>query len=58
MLRFENQVARAVRAGETVQYEVIPLYRGAEPVPVAVTLHAEGSQGFQLWVTVLNKGSP
>jgi hypothetical protein len=58
MRSFETMVRRAVEAGEVVQYHVTPLYRGAEPVPVAVTLQAEGSGGFHLHVTVLNKASP
>jgi hypothetical protein len=55
MLRFENQVRRAVEAGETVRYTVTPIYRGAEAIPRAVTLSARGSGGFRLDVSVLNK---
>ena len=33
MRGFEQQVANAVRAGQTVRYEVIPIYRGSELVP-------------------------
>jgi hypothetical protein len=55
MRDFEAQVANAVRAGQTVRYEVVPIYRGAELMPRAVTLRAAGSGGFRLDVTVLNK---
>jgi hypothetical protein len=58
MRDFEAQVANAVRAGQTVRYEVVPIYRGSELVPRAVTLRAAGSGGFRLDVTVLNKGLP
>jgi filamentous hemagglutinin len=58
MRDFEAQVANAVRAGQTVRYEVVPIYRGTELVPRAVTLRAAGSGGFRLDVTVLNKPLP
>ena len=58
MRDFEAQVASAVRAGQTVKYEVIPIYRGSELVPRAVTLRAAGNNGFNLNVTVLNKPLP
>jgi hypothetical protein len=54
MSGFERAVANAVRAGETVRYEVVPIYRGSELVPRAVTLRATGSGGFNLHVTILN----
>ena len=53
--RLEQQVANAVRAGETVQYTVQPIYRGAELIPRAFTLRATGSGGFRLHVSILNK---
>ena len=58
MRDFEAQVANAVRGGQTVRYEVVPIYRGAELVPRGVTLRAAGSGGFRLDVTVLNKPLP
>jgi hypothetical protein len=58
MRDFEAQVASAVRSGQTVKYEVTPIYRGTELVPRAVTLRAAGSGGFRLDVTVLNKPLP
>jgi hypothetical protein len=58
MSSFERQVARAVEAGQTVRYEVVPIYRGTELVPRAVTMRATGSGGFRLDVTVLNKPRP
>ena len=58
MRDFEAQVANAVRGGQTVRYEVVPIYRGAELVPRGVTLRAAGNGGFRLDVTVLNKPLP
>ena len=56
MRGFENRVRAAVEAGETVRYTVVPIYRGTEAIPRAVTLTARGSRGFRLGVSVLNKG--
>jgi hypothetical protein len=55
MRGFEQQVANAVRAGQTVRYEVVPIYRGSELIPRGVTLRATGDGGLRLHVTVLNK---
>jgi hypothetical protein len=55
MRGFEQQVAGAVRAGETVKYTVTPIYRGTELIPRAFTLRASGSGGFNLHVSILNK---
>ena len=44
--------------GQTVRYQVTPVYRESELVPRAVTLSARGSGGFRLNVTVLNKPKP
>jgi hypothetical protein len=55
MRGFEQQVANAVRAGETVKYTVTPIYRGTELIPRAFTLRATGNGGFNLHVSILNK---
>jgi hypothetical protein len=55
MRGFEQQVANAVRSGQTVRYEVVPIFRGSELIPRAITLRATGDGGFRLLVTVLNK---
>jgi hypothetical protein len=55
MRGFEQQVANAVRAGQTVRYEVVPIYRGSELIPRGVTLRATGDGGLRLHVTVLNR---
>ena len=55
MRGFEQQVANAVRAGETVNYTVTPIYRGSELIPRAFTLRASGSGGFRLHVSILNR---
>ena len=44
MSGFERQIARAVEGGQTVRYQVTPIYRGSELVPRAVTLSARGSR--------------
>jgi hypothetical protein len=55
MRGFEQQVANAVRGGQTVRYEVVPIYRGSELIPRGITLRAVGDGGFRLHVTVLNR---
>lgn len=55
MRGFEQQVANAVRGGQVVRYEAVPIYRGTEAIPRAVTLRATGDGGFRLNVTVLNR---
>ena len=55
MRGFEQQIARAVEAGEQVDLTVQPIYRGSELVPRAITLSARGANGFRLDVTLLNQ---
>jgi RHS repeat-associated protein len=55
MSKFEGQVAAAVRSGETVWYRATPIYRGAEGMPYAITLEAQGSGGFSLGVSIFNR---
>jgi DNA/RNA non-specific endonuclease/Bacterial TSP3 repeat len=55
MRGFEQQVANAVRSGQTVRYEVVPVYRGSELIPRGITLRATGDGGFRLHATVLNR---
>jgi hypothetical protein len=54
MRGYENRVRKAVEAGEAVEYSVIPIYRGIQDMPIAVTLHAKGSKGFFVAITILN----
>jgi RHS repeat-associated protein len=54
MRGYEDMIYRAVAGGESVFYEVTPVYSGANRIPVGITLSAEGSGGFQLHVSVLN----
>jgi hypothetical protein len=56
MRDYETTVAEAVRAGETVRYNVRPIYpspsyRGA---PSAIRITASGDRGFRLQVTIVN----
>ncbi len=55
MSSFERQVRKAVEAGETINYSVAPIYKGNQLIPSGVTLNANGSEGFQLDVTILNR---
>jgi DNA/RNA non-specific endonuclease/Bacterial TSP3 repeat len=55
MRDFEQSVANAVRGGQSVRYEVVPIYRGSELIPRGITLRATGNGGFRLHVTVLNR---
>jgi DNA-entry nuclease len=54
MVGIENEIRRRVELGETIDYLVIPIYRGDELVPVGFTIRAEGSNGFSLFETVRN----
>ena len=56
MRDYESAVAEAVRAGQTVSYNVRPIYpnpsyRGA---PSAIRISAIGDRGFRLQVTLAN----
>lgn len=56
MRDYENEIAAAVEAGETIRYQVQPLYERPDDsgLPRAVRLRAEGDQGFRLDVEVEN----
>ena len=56
MRAFEKKVADAVRGGQTVRYQVTPIYRGSDPIARGITLRAvgNGSKPINLHVTVLN----
>jgi LysM repeat protein len=54
MRGFEGQVRSAVEAGQVVQYSSVPIYHGNNLIPKGVTLIGNGSNGFDLAVTVLN----
>jgi len=56
MSGFEAAVRTALAAGQTVDYSVTPIYRGASLVPAGITIRAIGSGGLELVVTVLNRG--
>ncbi|GAA1542659.1 hypothetical protein GCM10009730_59630 [Streptomyces albidochromogenes] len=47
MRHIENQVRKAVEAGETIQYSVTPVYDGSRPIPTGVRIDAHGSDGFE-----------
>lgn len=54
MLQIENQVKRRVLSGETIDYSVIPIYRGSDPVPLGFTVRARSNQGWVLEESVRN----
>lgn len=55
VLLIENEIKRRVRdVGEVIDLSVIPIYKGADPVPLGFTYRASGSRGFSLEETVRN----
>jgi hypothetical protein len=56
MRNLEMAVARAVRDGETVTYEVRVLYDGDGHLPTGIQLRAEGDGGFLISTVVRNVG--
>ncbi len=56
MRDYENAIAAAVEAGETIRYEILPVYTApdATGAPGEVRLRATGDRGFDLDVTVAN----
>jgi hypothetical protein len=55
MRGFEKEVKDAVMSGQTVRYNVVPIYEGSNPIPKAITIKARGTGGFSLDVTIFNK---
>lgn len=55
MSGFERQAFNVVRGGQAVDYWSIPIYKGVDPIPVGVTIRAEGEGAFYLYVSVLNR---
>jgi hypothetical protein len=53
----EAKVRAAVEAGEVVDYWAIPIYLGSNLIPSGVTLRAQGSRGFYLDVSSINRGN-
>lgn len=54
MRDFEREVKNAVKDGETVNYRVIPIYTGNNPMPTGISMSAAGSNGFKLDVSIPN----
>ncbi|MEO6083594.1 MAG: RHS repeat-associated core domain-containing protein, partial [Umezawaea sp.] len=55
MLSIEYEVKRHVEAGETVHYEVIPLFEDDKnPIPYAVHIEALGNRGWNCSVIIVN----
>lgn len=54
MWHFERKVRDAVLNGETVNYRVVPIYTGNNPIPIGITIAGRGSGGFHLDVSIHN----
>jgi hypothetical protein len=54
MRGFEAMLREAVDAGQIVHFQATPMYQGAFPIPIGITLHATGNGGFELHVSVLS----
>ncbi len=56
MRDYETMVADAAQAGETIRYEVRPLYASASArgMPAAVRIRATGNRGFRMDVQIAN----
>jgi RHS repeat-associated protein len=48
MRGLEKEVYNAVAKGENVQYSVVPVYEGTNPVPIRLDISAHGDRGFRL----------
>jgi hypothetical protein len=55
MRDIELSIRDAVNAGETILYQVTPIYRGGDLIPMGITIEAIGDQGFELALTLLNR---
>jgi filamentous hemagglutinin len=54
MSSFERQVQVPVLSGETRQFRALPVYDGANSLPIGITLTAKDSGRFSLDVSVPN----
>ena len=54
MRDFETEVRNTVESGQVVNYSATPIYSGDNLAPRAVTLLGQGSDGYNLGVSVLN----
>ena len=54
MRGFENQIKKAIEAGEIIKYRVTPDYIGNSLIPDSIHMVAIGDRGFQLDVTIKN----
>ena len=58
MTKYENMVRNAADKGETIRYRVEPVYKGNEPMPVAVDIEGKGlskQSTIDFYVTIENK---
>lgn len=50
----ESDVVRALRSGETLRYQVTPVYSGDQLVPDLVIVRARGTGGFYVEAAIEN----
>ncbi len=55
MRDFETSVRKAALQGEVINYIVTPIYDGNDLIPKGITMEATGTNGFNLYITILNK---
>ena len=56
MSGFEAQIRAAIEGGEVIDFRATPIYDGNALVPRSITLEASGSSGFNLQISILNRG--
>lgn len=55
MSNIEGQIRAAVENGQVVTYSVTPIYNGNYLVPRGITIKATGSEGLNIYQTILNR---
>ncbi|MFF9283718.1 LamG-like jellyroll fold domain-containing protein [Streptomyces griseosporeus] len=58
MRSLEDEITRAVKAGQRVQLGVVPVYNGTDPaIPNEIIMRAFGDEGYRLNCTIYNRSS-
>jgi len=55
MSSIEAKVRKAVEGGQIVNYKVTPIYEGNNLIPSGITIQAQGSEGLNIYQTILNR---
>jgi len=56
MRTVETQIRSAVEAGDTIRMHSVPIYQGNSLLPSAVSVWAEGQNGWQAGMSIFNQG--